>query len=166
MQIFDGLYKAVIGIVFLLDIMLLIFSSGKMGKFLNSIFSVFLFICLSLPIISLFTIDNRTLVEQVSINDDFIIDYNFTQSIDEYVINKNAKSMENYAKNYLKCQIVVNYSTKIIENHCSVDKIVIEIIDTGITDETLHNNLIDDLATVAQSIFCVDASQVKVYEKI
>ena len=162
---FDTFYKAIICIVFLLDVMLLLFSNGRMSKFLNSVFSIFLFICLVIPVVSLLKPDYAMSVSGLTNSENISIDYDFTNSLQEYIFQNNAKSIEEYASKHLNCKIAVQFNTKIVKEQCVVDNVVVELDNAVITDNAAHINLLEQIMSLVISTFNVKESQVKIYEK-
>lgn len=158
---FKGFYISIIGIIFLLIITLFIFPEGEINKFLKSAFSIFLFICLLFPIINIFKDDFSFSIN----NQNFTyIDHEFTQNFQSRVIQKNAKCIEDFAKNKYNCNILLKYSTKIVDNKVKVEKVYVDLTNSGITENEVHIKIVQEIIQLCVDTFNIKEDQVKIDE--
>ena len=158
--------KYVSGIIFsviLISLISLIFPSGKIGKYLKSIFSFILIFSVINPLLNLDEINvdfNNAFLENEVIYQEQYLDYVNQKKIDNYNDNCTKIIEKLGVKN---AQIDFIYYTDEKYN-LIVEKVNVNLKNSVISPENEHINIIKDIKKMLSEYLSVNQENIKVYE--
>lgn len=157
----ENLCVTLVCVVFVVAIFKVFFSSGQLSKFLNSVFYIFVFLCVVSPIISLLQIENNIDLSQ-SLH--YEIDNAFVQNIQLRNYEKTAKSVQKTLKNEYNCEFLVNFNTKLKNDNLEIDKVFVNIQELVLKQNGAHTHLVSEIKTMVANAFGLQEDRVEICE--
>lgn len=161
MEKLNSLYITIIVVVFIITIFEILTSGGKLSGFLKSVFSIFMFLALFLPLLNILKLpyDYNQIINTKTIE----IDKSFLQSVQNNNLQNNAKKLQNMLKNEYNCDFIIKFNTKFENDNLKLDKVFVEVF--VLNDEALNINLISEIKTKVANGFEIEESRVMVSGK-
>lgn len=151
----------IVGVVFIGVLIEVIAPSGKLNKFIKSIFGVFVIFVIAQPMLLL-------LSGSKEINLDYDLDNNLSE---DYISNFNFSRLSTYQmliENKLEKEgikgVRVTISGNIYNSELSIDKVMCDISKLVLSEDKKHIDKYDNITNVILEVINVDKGMIEFYE--